>query len=213
LCIDPDKALVISELETAVITDPHFGKEASFQTAGLPVPSPGLAADLHRLSSLLNRHQTKRLLILGDFFHNAHSRSSFVEKQLLQWRDAHSALEILMIRGNHDRHAGDPEASLSIRVLEGPHQLDGLILCHEPPDQNGKATPSLPILAGHVHPAVLLKDRAGRGLRLPCFHFAANGLGLLPSFGSFTGHHIVRPVPGDRIIAAHQGQAVEIPVG
>ena len=50
------------------------------------------------------------------------------------------------------------------------------------------------VLAGHLHPCVVLGGRAHQRLRLPCFHFGAQ-VGVLPAFGAFTGMHALRPVP------------------
>ncbi|MFG5408224.1 hypothetical protein ABXN37_09015 [Piscinibacter sakaiensis] len=57
------------------------------------------------------------------------------------------------------------------------------------------------MLAGHLHPCVHLSGRARDRLRLPCFHFA-QGVGVLPAFGAFTGMHPVRRTPGDQVWAA-----------
>ena len=43
-------------------------------------------------------------------------------------------------------------------------------------------------------------------LRLPCFVVGEQGL-ILPSFGSFTGGHAVKPGPGDHIYVT-SGDAV-----
>ena len=68
-----------------------------------------------------------------------------------------------------------------------------LALCHHPQPRAGAY-----VLAGHLHPCVVLGGRAHQRLRLPCFHFGAQ-VGVLPAFGAFTGMHAVRPGPGERI--------------
>ena len=53
-------------------------------------------------------------------------------------------------------------------------------------------------LAGHEHPAVVLRDVDGTRHRFPCFHAGARAM-VLPAFGSFTGGHTVRPRQDDRL--------------
>jgi metallophosphoesterase superfamily enzyme len=50
--------------------------------------------------------------------------------------------------------------------------------------------PGAYVLAGHLHPGVVLGGRAHDRLRLPCFHFGPRS-GVLPAFGEFTGMHVV----------------------
>jgi metallophosphoesterase superfamily enzyme len=102
-----------------------------------------------------------------------------------------------LVRGNHDHRAGDPPAEWAMDVVDGPWRLGPLALCHHPALVEGCYT-----IAGHLHPAAVV----GRGidrLRLPCFHFGPR-VGVLPAFGDFTGMHVVRAEPGDRVfVVAH----------
>ena len=68
-----------------------------------------------------------------------------------------------------------------------------LALRHHPQPEAGAS-----VLAGHLHPCVVLGGRAHQRLRLPCFHFGPQ-VGVLPAFGAFTGMHALRPQPGDRV--------------
>ena len=81
-----DKALWHPGEKTLFIADPHFGKSASFRSAGIPVPEGATHDDCQRLSVLIERTLAIRLVILGDFFHNAASRSSSVHRVLTDWR-------------------------------------------------------------------------------------------------------------------------------
>ena len=113
-----------------------------------------------------------------------------------RWRASHTALQWLVVSGNHDRRAGDFPAEWNIapptlELSDGPFRFR-----HEPADVAGTYT-----LAGHVHPCVELNDGLGSRLRAPCFWFGPR-CGLLPAFGSFTGMHAVRPQAGDALFVA-----------
>lgn len=214
--IDGSRALFLPDLGRLVISDPHFGKEDSFQRWGVPVPNHGLRADLIRLTQIIHRHQPQELIILGDFFHDRGSRSPSTLSTLETWRQKHSNLPIRLIRGNHDRQAGDPPQNLHIQTINGPILESGIILSHgDEPQQTLLSAPGSSAyvrLAGHIHPVAVLKDRGGRSLRLPCFHFNFQAGVCLPAFGSFTGGHPIKPRPTDRVIVVQEGQALELPV-
>jgi DNA ligase-associated metallophosphoesterase len=215
--VDGDRLLIRPDLATGFVSDPHFGKEVSFQSSGIPVPGLGLERDLERLGAAVVRHGLERLVFLGDFLHDRQSQLPEVLERLLAWRRQHSDLEILLVRGNHDLRAGDPDGQLGIGVVDGPWHEDDLILVHDERGELAGVDPEVmssgTVLSGHLHPAVLMKDRAGRSLRLACAWFSARSGILLPAFGSFTGCHVVLPKAGDRVVAVEGGSAVELPVG
>jgi metallophosphoesterase superfamily enzyme len=90
-----------------------------------------------------------------------------------------------LIRGNHDKRAGDPPASLNIRVVPEPLLLGPFALQHEPDPH-----PDRHVLAGHVHPVYRLRGRGRQSLRLACFRLGET-ISLLPAFGAFTGGYQV----------------------
>jgi len=206
----PDPALFLPSRGTVLVTDLHLGKEASFRSHGLGIPEGDSAADLERLSRLLTACGAVRMIILGDFFHARSGRSEELDTSLLRWRLRHPEVELLLIRGNHDRGAGDPPSALGIDCRTGPVEEAGLVLCHEPggrdPGPAGGYT-----LAGHLHPSVVLKGGGRERMRLPCFWFGVRE-GVLPAFGRFTGTAPVTPRPGDRIFVVGEGVVVEVPL-
>lgn len=190
------RAIYIAEQASLLIADAHIGKAQAFRSLGVPVPSGTTADGLHRLSTLLAGTQARRVVFMGDLLHAAKGRSAAVLDAVEAWRARHADVELLLVRGNHDRHAGDPPAAWRVQCVDEPFHLPGLpglALAHHPQPCNG-----VYVLAGHVHPAVLLNGRARQRLRLPCFHFGAQ-VGLLPAFGGFTGNHVVQAAPGDAV--------------
>ena len=90
-----------------------------------------------------------------------------------------------LIRGNHDKRAGDPPLDLGIEVVPEPLLMGPFALQHEP-----DAHTSHHVLAGHVHPVYRLRGKGRQSLRLPCFQIGMR-LSLLPAFGAFTGGYAV----------------------
>ncbi len=202
----PERALFWADEATLFVADLHLGKADTFQASGIPVPAAVTQSDLARLSALLHATSAQRLVILGDFFHAASSQSAGVVAQLGSWRAAHAGVEMLLVTGNHDLHAGPPPAQLDIRAC-GIEATIGPFACIHAPS----AEPAYYTLCGHIHPAALLSERAGnrsgsRSARLPCFHVGPRQM-ILPAFSHFTGGKAVACRPGDRIFVT-TGEAV-----
>jgi metallophosphoesterase superfamily enzyme len=120
------------------------------------------------------------------------------------WRNSRPQLEIMLVRGNHDLHAGDPPTEWGIHCVDEPWIENGLALSHAPCDYD-----SAPIICGHIHPCVRLHDVDGSTHRVPCFLVRKKQM-LLPAFGSFTGTHPVRPRAGERVFVIGPNQVNEI---
>jgi uncharacterized protein len=206
LVLLPQKAAWWPRTHTLLVADAHVGKAVSFRRLGVPVPRGTTSQTLAVLTELIARHGAQRIVFLGDFLHSERAHAASTLGAVARWRAAHAALDIVLVRGNHDDRAGDPPASLAFRVVDEPLVGRGLMLCHHPAAREGGY-----VLAGHLHPCVSLGGRAARDhLRLPCFHFGPS-VGVLPAFGSFTGMHTVRATPGDRLFAVADDSVVEVP--
>lgn len=199
-----------------MIADPHFGKAASFRAAGVPVPAGTTRANLSRLTLLIETAAASRLIVLGDFFHAAHGRSDQLLELIASWRRTHPALEIINVRGNHDRCAGDPPGEWGIACHDEPFSDAPFRFIHDPegPACRGLPRPRAqtdlqPAFAGHLHPCARLIDVDGSTLRSPCFWFRPR-VAVLPAFGSFTGTHLIDPRPGDRIFTLGESEVVEV---
>jgi len=180
----PQRALWLPSHHTLCIADLHLGKAASFRAHGLPVPAGTTDDNLQRLAALVQRHAAERIVFLGDFLHAASARHPRVLEQAHAWRARHAGLRCVLVRGNHDRHAGDPPASLGFDVVDEPWPpVPGspLLACHHPQRVSGHT-----VLAGHWHPTAVLRGPARDRQRLPCFSHSP-GLLVLPAFGAFTG--------------------------
>jgi len=188
-----ERALFRPRTGELLVADPHWGKAAAFRAAGVPVPGGTTAEGLDRLSRALERTGAARLVILGDLFHARSSKQAATLDAVRAWRGRHAALPVTLIRGNHDRHAGDPPGELGIDCCEAPCAAPPFLLAHHPYEAEEGY-----VLAGHVHPSVTLRGVGRQRERLPCFHFGAR-VGVLPAFGAFTGTADVAVSPGDRV--------------
>jgi uncharacterized protein len=199
LILLPQRAAYVPAHRSLLVADLHIGKAVSFRRLGVPVPGGTTAESLAMLSAAIAASGARRIVFLGDFLHSARARAPGTLQTLHEWRQRHAAIELTLVRGNHDRHAGDPPAALGIEVVEEPFALGPLQLVHDP------FTPAAGYaIAGHLHPCVHLAGRAHDRLRLPCFHFGER-VGVLPAFGAFTGMHPIRREEGDRVYAIAEG--------
>jgi DNA ligase-associated metallophosphoesterase len=188
------RALFLPAGRTLFIADPHFGKSAAFRHFGIAAPDE-TESDLHRLHCILNETAAEKLVVLGDFFHARAGRSKSMFESFFAWRQKRSALEIVVVRGNHDRSAGDPPPEWNIHCVSDGWKTGPFICCHKPCEAvEGH------VFCGHIHPAFSLRERSGTGLRAPCF-VVGNQRTIFPAFGSFTGLASIRPEQGDRVFA------------
>ena len=180
-----ERALYWPREHALFVADVHLGKSAAFRAGGVPVPRGTTARDLARLSRLIERTRAAQLFVLGDFLHAASGRVSALDAAFTAWRAAYRDVSITLVRGNHDRHAGDPPSAWDVRVVTERHPVAPFLLCHAP-----VIPPTGHALCGHVHPGVLLAGRGFESARLPCFVLGPRQT-ILPAFGRFTGLAIV----------------------
>lgn len=200
----PQRAIYRPRTQTLFVADTHFGKAATFRHSGIPVPSGTTTADLAKLSTAVARTKAERLVVLGDFFHAAAGRAPATLAAIEAWVAGNRQLAITLIRGNHDRRAGDPPADWRFQCVDEMSEPP-LVYLHEP-DVRSESF----ILSGHLHPSITLFDRAGPPLRSACFWFARN-FAVLPAFGSFTGSVSIDPGPEDRVFAVGEDRVIEVP--
>ena len=200
----PERAVYWREGRTLFVADFHLGKAASFRKAGIPLPSGSTSDNIRRLERAVARTRAKAVVFLGDFLHSADGRSPRTFDTFAQWRESRTALELTIVRGNHDKKAGDPPEAWNVKCIEAGESLGPFVLNHEPgPSRGGYA------LAGHIHPAVRLSAPGEKSLRLPCFWFGAR-YGVLPAFGAFTGNADVLPRRGDQVFVIAEEEVLQV---
>jgi DNA ligase-associated metallophosphoesterase len=203
LVLLPELAVFWPREGTLLVADPHVGKAAAFRAAGVPVPHGTTTAGLERIDRALETTDARRIVFLGDFLHAREGRSPETLRVVAEWRARQAKIEMVLVRGNHDRRAGDPPSEVNIRCVDAPMVEAPFVFTHHPArSEDGY------VLCGHVHPGVRLSGPARQSSRLPCFWFSPT-TGVLPAFGDFTGLAIVDVAPEDRVWVVADDEVIE----
>ena len=202
LTLMPERAAFWERQSMLLVADPHWGKAATFRASGIPVPSGTTKHAIDRLDSAIERTNAKRVVFLGDLLHAPEGRSQSMFSALEAWRNSRNDIDAILVRGNHDKRAGDPPARISIDCVDAPYEVAPFLLAHHPVTSIDGY-----VLAGHVHPGVWI-PYAGK---VPCFVFT-QGTAILPAFGDFTGLALIEREAGKKIFAVAESEVVEVTV-
>ncbi|AAK24016.1 ligase-associated DNA damage response endonuclease PdeM [Caulobacter vibrioides] len=170
-------ALWLERERTLIVADLHFEKGSSYAARfGQMLPPYDTRETLDRLDREITQLAPRRLIFLGDSFHDAAGEARLASDDYRRLEGLASGRELVWAVGNHD--ADGPRALPGDVIDEA--SLAGLTLRHEPLPgaQPGE-------VAGHLHPAA--KVSSGRAtVRRRCF--VTDGARLvLPAFGAYAG--------------------------
>ena len=199
-----ERAAYWERTRTLLIADPHFGKAAAFRAAGVPVPRGTKTGSLSRLDAALSRTGAARIVFLGDFLHAREGREPETTRVVGEWRRRNGSIDMLLVRGNHDKRAGDPGPEIEIRCVDPPLAEPPFVFTHKPAVSDDGY-----VLCGHVHPAARLTGPGRETVRLPCF-WARPRTMVLPAFGEFTGVAEIEVQLGDRVWVIADGVVVNV---
>ena len=173
--LDCSGAMWMPEDELLVVSDLHFEKGSHFAAKGIPLPPYDTRATLDALERLMRLCRPKRVLSLGDAFHDTDAEARMDEEDARRLERLCCAADWTWILGNHDPH---PPARFGGHATEAD-VLAGLAFVHEPGDTDDWQ------VAGHLHPCAVAA-KGGRGVRRPCFVTDGERM-ILPAFGAYTG--------------------------
>lgn len=194
LVLLPHRAVFWERRSTLFIADTHFGKPTTISKASaIAAPQATITDDLSRLDEALAITSARRLTVLGDFLHARAGSSPSTLEALEQWRTRHPEPEVLMVRGNHDLHAGDPPATWDIDCRDEPVSEPPFVLRHMPEEESGEYW-----LAGHMHPGYRLQGSGREAFTHPAFIIGQHGC-VLPAFSGFTGLSRFAPAQSDTV--------------
>lgn len=173
---DTSGALFWPAEHTLIVADLHLEKGSAFAARGQFLPPYDSIATLKRIEEAAARLKAKRVVALGDSFHDKKARSRMADDTCDLVRNLTAAYEWIWIVGNHDP---EPPRDFGGAIVDELHE-GPLRLRHEP-----IAGISTGELAGHLHPCASVEVK-GRRMRRRCF--ATDGTRVvLPAFGAYTG--------------------------
>lgn len=176
-----ERAIYWQREKTLLVADLHLEKASWYASFGQMLPPYDSRETLERISNLTLQTKAKRVITLGDNFHDRagslrlDSHSTEILKGLTQ------SLDWVWISGNHDEQMPRTFGGEFLNELE----INGIMLRHIAKRGERKSE-----LSGHFHPKLRLKVR-NRFISKPC---AVIGRGseygermILPAFGALTG--------------------------
>lgn len=178
-------ALYIPDFEALLVADLHLEKASSLARRGVHLPPYDTRATLEHLSFSLAAARPKRLILLGDSFHDDEAHLRIDPADTVELARLTRGIDIIWLAGNHDP---SPPQSLGGTYAD-EIALGPITLRHIPAALAGDEIE----IAGHLHPAAALEQR-GRSLRRKCFAGHDRRL-VMPAYGSFTGGLSVSAAP------------------
>ncbi len=194
---DLSGALYVPELATLIISDLHLEQGSSLARRGIRVPPFDTNITISLLEDVITRFKAKRLVFLGDSFHDDDGEARVDEPLMQRLHAIASAHDCFWICGNHDpsppRHLAGHAAD---HILLGP-----LTLRHEPARLRKEEFE----ISGHLHPGCAITQR-GRRVSGKCFIADERRL-IMPAFGAYTGALSVFAEPYQRLFVPEKTQA------
>ena len=178
---DLSGVLFWKEQSLLVVSDLHLEKGSSFAARGVLLPPYDTVATLSRLAAVIARYDPRRVIALGDSFHDrsAHERLAATDREALAAMQARR--DWIWIAGNHDPALPSDLGG----VVASEVAIGSIMFRHEPTGVAGE-------IAGHLHPKARVATR-GRAMERRCF--ACDGeRAVMPAFGAYTGGLSIRDV-------------------
>ena len=171
---DLSGALYVPSHEALIIADLHLEQGTSLARRGIHVPPFDTALTLDLLEQVVASSQVRRLIFLGDSFHDGEGEARLDEAHVKRLRTITRTYETFWICGNHDPQPPQAIGGQGADVIA----LGPLILRHAPSKTEFE-------IAGHLHPGCGINQR-GRRIYGKCFVVDDKRL-VMPAFGAYTG--------------------------
>ncbi len=199
-----DAPLLLAEGKERILvaSDLHLGLEHELWLGGVSIPSQ-TGKILERLQGYVAEMRPDRLLLLGDVKHNVPKTSWQERREVPDFlRRLSAQVKVEVVPGNHDSNLADM-APLGVRVRPSSgFVLDGVGYFHGHTWPDEKIMRAGLMVAGHLHPAIRLKDPLGHSLTHPAWarvpilaeavqeHYGFPGTGeiiVMPAFNHLCG--------------------------
>ncbi|NOW44426.1 hypothetical protein FHW96_000568 [Novosphingobium sp. SG751A] len=174
--ISDSRAVYWPAQQALLVADLHLEKASWYAQTGQMLPPYDSRETLERLNAAAAMTGARRILCLGDNFHDDGGPARMEPEAARMLGDLARRLDVVWIVGNHDAGLA---AEMTGDVVE-EMTLNGIALRHE-----ALAEEAGPEISGHYHPKLRLRVR-GRAISRPCALRSENRL-ILPAFGALTG--------------------------
>jgi hypothetical protein len=178
---DPGGALYWPAEKLLVVADLHLEKGSAFAVRGVLLPPYDTAATLVRLAALIAHFAPRRVITLGDNFHDGGGPARMSDRDRAALKALQRGRDWLWIAGNHDPEPAENVGGDFVGMLA----LGPFIFRHEPARE-----PHAGEIAGHLHPVARVARR-GRAVSRRCFACDGERL-VMPAFGAYAGGLNVR---------------------
>ena len=174
---DISGALHIPSHKTLIVADLHFEKAATLnQKRGASFPPFDSRETLMRLRDVIIRLDPKRIIFLGDTWHDSYGPFRMRAEDHAFFRDLIFNRQAEFVAGNHDENISEIEGLTICKEIK----IGEVIFRHEPIDDK-----NLFQISGHLHPVAKVKQK-GRVIRRRCFYLSDRQC-VLPAMGVLTG--------------------------
>ena len=175
--IDPRGCLFWPAERMLIVSDLHLEKGSSFASRRkVFLPPYDTEATLLMLSKCIADWQPKRVLSLGDAFHDEDANNRLSKHDSQQLRLLMSGREWIWLAGNHDPEPPPNLGGDNCKSME----MGEINFTHEPYREFRPGE-----ISGHLHPNAKIRQR-GKSVRRRCLAGDKRRL-IMPAFGAFTG--------------------------
>ncbi len=190
-----------------IIADVHLGYSWAQRRRG----ELGPLADFRtreKLLALVDDLAPARIVFLGDLVHAPRpcaAERECIENTLLELSQRAA---VVTVRGNHDRAFAREFGHLPVEQREH-WSNESVTAVHGDRLQLAPIVESHPLVVGHLHPCLAVRDASGASQILPVFLANQNCL-VLPAFSPFArGYEITGGLPED-LLGCFRGEQVEV---
>ena len=178
LIADPSGALIWPDAATIAVADLHLEKGSAYAQKGTLLPPYDSRETLDSLAAIIAREQPRRVICLGDSFHDLGAIERIDPTDAVQLARLTKSVEWVWVLGNHD--PAPPRGAPWAGRIETSLTLSALTFRHEAEPQGGAGE-----ISGHFHPKAAIRTRARR-ITGRCFVSDGRRL-ILPAFGAYAG--------------------------
>jgi uncharacterized protein len=174
--IDPAGALFWPDESLLIVADLHLEKGSAYAARRLFLPPYDTAATLARLDMLIMAHAPRRVLALGDSFHDRWADERLPASDRATLQRLQRGRDWIWIAGNHD-----PQIPADLGGTCHDELAIGAIVFRHEPRRNATTWE----IAGHLHPAARVVGLGG-SVRRRCF-VSGDRRCVMPAFGAYAG--------------------------